>query len=462
MPNRDMREDFETVGSWFLPDTPARPVPGTLSFKAARIELELANSLRPLQSGPLLPELVRYPVVHGITQKQEAVSLFQCVQISHSLTFASGGFGQPETLRNHLAIVGALITEEQVFRELRCRIPGLQVWLSKRPIQTVKDSEGYAFRIRRVQPETITVSSIGAELDFKLEIIGKPSPSKATILASGWLHIRPSEPKLLSWFLEQLSTITNLLALLAEKPMPSDLIQLRTDQVGFPLYVLRSGSSKYCEHTQDENFFVSRPQLGTDLGPIVAKWLEFFPRVKFPVGLALSTMASDDLWLHVRFLSLLQALEGLHRALLTGNYMEAEGYRRVNEILTAAIPSDVSPDHRASLTSRIRYGNEISLAKRLKGLAELLPADMRTQIFGSGDVPRSWVDTRNYYTHWDEALRPNILSGQAMYDANVRLTIFLRTLYLLQADIPMDTLRSALSGRSDAAVHLQQLNSATR
>ena len=42
----------------------------------------------------------------------------------------------------------------------------------------------------------------------------------ATIVASGWLQIRPQEPKLLSWFLDQLSTIMSLLALLAEKPMP--------------------------------------------------------------------------------------------------------------------------------------------------------------------------------------------------------------------------------------------------
>jgi hypothetical protein len=40
-----MSETFETVGKWFLPDTPDRQVAGTLSSGVERIELALADSL---------------------------------------------------------------------------------------------------------------------------------------------------------------------------------------------------------------------------------------------------------------------------------------------------------------------------------------------------------------------------------------------------------------------------------
>jgi hypothetical protein len=333
------------------------------------------------------------------------------------------------------------------------------VWLSPQVIQTIKDDEGYALRVKNVPPETIAIPSIDAELDFKLGAVGSRAHSKATIVASGWLHLRPSEPKSLNWFLDQLSTVTSLLALLAEQPMPPDRIEMKVEQRGVVLSVLVPRPSvRYCNHEDHNDFFVSRTRLGDDIGPIVANWFELFPRVQLPVGLALSTMASDDLWPHVRFLSLLQALEGLHRALLPGNYMEPEQYKHVEEALVEAIPSDIGKDHRSALKSRFRYGNEISLAKRLKTLAELLPVKLRTRILGSKNVPQSWVDTRNFYTHWDEALRANILSGQAMFDASVRLTIFLRALYLRETGIPSDTLEAVLDGMSGEAQHLRQLN----
>src|SRR5436190_12441338 len=103
MPNRDMNEPFETVGKWFLPDTREREVPGTLSYQGERIELKLMDGLRPMQSGPI-QFVHNYPLVHGVTREQEAVSLFR-VQGIRSLTIASGGFGQPENLSGELAVV---------------------------------------------------------------------------------------------------------------------------------------------------------------------------------------------------------------------------------------------------------------------------------------------------------------------------------------------------------------------
>ncbi len=175
-----------------------------------------------------------------------------------------------------------------------------------------------------------------------------------------------------------------------------------------------------------------------------------------PVNLALSTMASTNLWVHVRFLSLLQALEGLHRALFSGTYMDPEQYKVVKDALVDAIPNIVSADHRASLKTKIRYGNEISLRKRLNDLAGRLDDAVRIQILGSKDVPQNWVDTRNYYTHWDEELRSKILTDEAMYEASVRLTNFLRALYLHQVGVPTETLNAAYGGKSAASLQLAQ------
>lgn len=126
-----------------------------------------------------------------------------------------------------------------------------------------------------------------------------------------------------------------------------------------------------------------------------------------PSQLALSVLSSDNLWLHVEFLSLMQALEGFHRATMPGLYTSEAEYEPVKQALNYAIPKVIGPDHKEALKSRIRYGNEVSLRKRVDALVGRLDLPVRKHILGGdGSVPRSWVVTRNYYTHSRQCSTP--------------------------------------------------------
>lgn len=127
--------------------------------------------------------------------------------------------------------------------------------------------------------------------------------------------------------------------------------------------------------------------------------------------------------------------------------------------MTESIPKIVRRDHRDALKSRIKYGNQISLRKRLYELTNNLSKQVRINIFGGdGAVPRSWIDTRNYYTHWDDELLPSVLDSQSIYGANIRMHHFIRALYAQLVGIsPADTER-AFAGVSKCAQELIRLN----
>jgi hypothetical protein len=219
----------------------------------------------------------------------------------------------------------------------------------------------------------------------------------------------------------------------------------------------------YCKHTNLHDFFITRGTMGIELEHVLARWFEIYPKVHMPSRLAMSILASEKLWMHVEFLSLMQALEGFHRGLYDGNYTDEAKYEAVKKVLEGAIPTDLGADHRAALRSRFKYGNEISLRKRLDSLAEQLPEQMRETILGNGKkVPQQWIDTRNYYTHWDEALRANVLDGQEMYHANVRMRHFLRVLYLDLMGIPKEALIKTIANPSAISQHLIQVNAIDR
>ncbi len=102
--------------------------------------------------------------------------------------------------------------------------------------------------------------------------------------------------------------------------------------------------------------------------------------------------------------------------------------------------------------------NQSSLTLLIQ-LAGSLSEGVRLQIFGiTGKVPRSWIDTGNFYTHWDEGLRMSILDNQGMYYAIVRMRNFVRVLYASIIGIPSEDMEKALKGSSFVAQELIEVN----
>lgn len=124
-----------------------------------------------------------------------------------------------------------------------------------------------------------------------------------------------------------------------------------------------------------------------------------------------------------------------------------------------SLPAEIQGDHRTALGSRLRYGNQVSLHKRLKQLCERLPPSVVRAVLGGARTPsRRWVATRNYYTHWDEASRDGILDDAGLVEACVRLRALVAVLYLDYAGVPEHMLLDALTGASPLAQHLLQLD----
>ena len=106
----------------------------------------------------------------------------------------------------------------------------------------------------------------------------------------------------------------------------------------------------------------------------------------------------------------------------------------------------------------------MSLRRRVKKLVDCLSPLLQRGVLGGGEseVLEPWLATRNYYTHWDEALRSKILGTNEMHYAGVRLKMLLRTLYLQLAGVSEDALTAALDNNSDLSRHLKAFNAMER
>jgi hypothetical protein len=107
--------------------------------------------------------------------------------------------------------------------------------------------------------------------------------------------------------------------------------------------------------------------------------------------------------------------------------MLEEDYKKVINVMNKAIPDYVASDHRMSLKSKIKYGNEFAFHKRIKVLLETLSEKGRAIVCQDpAKFSRGIADTRNYYTHFTDELRPKKLPPVAMYWASEKLSFLMR------------------------------------
>jgi hypothetical protein len=160
---------------------------------------------------------------------------------------------------------------------------------------------------------------------------------------------------------------------------------------------------------------------------MLKKWFSVSETLLDAIHLMMDAQRNQDHSTQGRFLLLAHAVEVVSRATTSSEYMQEEDYEKVINTLNAAIPKEVDSDHRASLKSKIKYGNEYAFHKRIKVLLESLSDKGRELVCKDpAKFSRGIADTRNYYTHFTDELRPKALPPVATYWASEKLSFLMR------------------------------------
>jgi ApeA N-terminal domain 1 len=453
-------ETTKFSGEWFLPveqGTSPNRVHGNFNWTERMGKLELFNSFEAPRS-----TLASKLIIYGETTSAKQITLLHALSTGKRMAMAEAGFKTQESFQSTVCIVGAHVNEKTTYSQIVYRVPGLLLWLGNKGASfshTDPPTPTVTYTFENAFSERLEFAERGLVVEFR---IGRETPlsfaATVTIESHGGIKIVPDKPQTLDWLFGEAGKIVSLLSFIAGAPMFPDLILAQLSD-GRELSILVALNSKtMCTFTHVHEFFLLRDSLGNDFNAIIEKWFSLRKKIESPMQLALGIFSSPNLWLHVEFISLMQALEGLHRALMSGQYMPESEYARVAAKLTDAIPKSVASDHQEALKGRIKYGSEYSLRKRLKDLVDPLPTSIKLLILGGPNVPSQWVDTRNYFTHWDEAGKGQALDGAGMHHAGVRMRLLLRVLYLHLIGVSEQVLITALNGTNTESQYLLQLN----
>lgn len=421
------------TGEWHLPSedtSQVKDIAGTLIWEDERAQLELHGSFTPIRGGPIGGKPHGVPAIHGTTLKSTLVSMLDAWCYSGDISIGPGGFRARDKFTGNLVVVGAHVRPDTLYTEVRMRIPALHLWLGPKGMsQTLVDKTEYTpmavhVRYEGVAEEVFAVPkaecSIGVGFDRHFS---GDMASKITVSTSSCLRLHPDTPKPLDWFFAQAASLSTLLSLMAGSAMGPSEITAKTENNEDVDVLVSLLHNKVSEFDNRNDFFLRRDTLGISLEDVLRNWYAIYGDIELPAKFSVSILQSKDLWVSAEFLSLMQAMEGLHRAM----WPKMANMKR-------------------------------ALSLRLADLVGTLDEPLCRLILKGNQVPDSWIGTRNYYTHWIEKLRPKILSGTDMIYACTRLRILLRVLFLRHIGVPQDFILKGLDTPNREVQHLRQLS----
>ena len=450
-------DDFELRGIWWLPENVDQQVSGVLTFDSEnKIRLELIGSFKQLPDFGK-SEVEKKDIILGITDDGRICTIADCYESNSTLNFPGISCQIFET--NYLLEGAHCNSIEKIkFEKISIGFDYLEEWAGHYPIKTNfekdKNNKNTGFTVKCDFPGKVEfyINFLGAKLSTSYGAQTKDASTKATTLQfNSFLDLQPDELKDFVWYRKQLFVIQQMLTLLiGQVTYPNKIIASKSfeDRESINIFWIQSKKQKIIKLIH-QDMIITLPEMKQEFCSVLEKWFSNSDELESTYNLFFGALFNSSLYLNFHFLSLMQAIETFHRQIFSGKYIEQEEYDEKSQKIKTNIPTEFPSDLRDAIKSRIKYGNEYSLRKRIKGLFEStndLTRKIVTDDYKSfiGKI----VDTRNYFTHYDDELKSAALSGSGLYYACQRLKIFIIVLLLKNIGLNEEIIRNVIQRNS--------------
>ena len=447
---------FEHEGLWWEPERPDARLSGTLSYDPVDgCKLSLLGQFSPAESlvNPLLATL---PVLHGVLKIGRKVSLFE--NLSAGFHIRAPGIST-ESYWPNIALLGDHIDSLDNYYTSECEfsLTNLEEWLDHKPFglkYKQGNSKKFTLKVQLPEPLSFPLPHINSTLTTAASYETRGGDVREfTVRAPSWLILKSGQAQTLQDHLEVVSRTRNFVALcLGERAYVSNLILRGAEEEITPGVTEKCRIE--CFYRQNPNPQIREKRVlrsgirltefGLATGEILDRWFVLYDKIAEPLDILFALLYSD-MYLSIRFLLAAQAAEALHRHLLPSTYIDETQYEEIRQELVDSIPDQVSPNLKAKLEGVLKYGNELSLRRRLKEISERLAEKE------AGDIVRldaafinDVVNNRNYLTHYDKSLQEKAKTGEALYELYAKLTLTIMVVVFAELDAPMNLVKKYL------------------
>ena len=274
------------------------------------------------------------------------------------------------------------------------------------------------------------------DLDFSYSLPLFPVITEAKIIQRTFFTLKSEEPCNIDLFISLAHKISHLISFAVGETVSIKNVSARKYKENDESVHLYSKKTKvfYCSTTYTKNIpkclawdmLFNFNTIKDNTEEVFNKWINAYENLSPTLFLYFSTKNNSINKIESKFLALAQALETYHRRLSDEKLMADDIY----ESLLSEIINSCPKEHKNWLYGRLKYGNEITLSKRLKKIIEPFK-----EYFGNNEqrqkLIKKIVDTRNFLTHYDKSLiDKSANSGRELYILYYKMEIILQLNFL--------------------------------
>lgn len=435
-----MLKEFDSLGLWWIPNI-GNKVHGRITFKQSEgLYLQLSETFLPVEHFfDIKPEADTPSIILGELDSGEKITLYDCFVRKMSAR-GSGNCTAIYTCNHYFKGAHFASPNDIAFTSVTVSFSYFESWLLQHFYKSNKRSISYGkpkllrHKIKTLKSFILISSEISKSITFGKNI---SLENIASII------IQPDSPSNYEWYKSTLFDVQNFLVLnIGEPIIPTSFIGNTEQRDEVEIYFLLRN---YTIKEKTPRSIVHFPEYGKNFRTCLNNWFSKQEKLRTTAQLLIGSYYSSSMYPYLTFLTFTQALEAYHRHVFGGYFLPKEKYEPCRTAMVAAIPAYIQSDQRDSLKSRVKYGYEYSLRKRLsevlKGPCNEIFNDF---IDNQSEFIVSIVNTRNYLTHYDTELKANALDGIELYYLIRKLRAILVILLLYETGLPIDTLRKCI------------------
>ena len=436
-----IKEEFKKSGCFWRPSEPDRKLPGTLSISdGGHIELEVIGRFGGRIEVSLNADLNPIERIVGHIEKDGFVTLDDCYY--KTLPLSLMGDISKSLIHVGKVFIGVRYDEGEnpVFNTLTFSVEGIDEWVGISGISVEHHFEERTATISYQPPEDISLdldNGMRLLITFHWTLPGAPIIKEARISQKTYFQLVSEEERELKEFTSVVHKITNFLCFATDQIVSLDDMEAtsdnlrqdfgegRTKKVSISIYYSSLPYSKDEPKIRQHDMLFGFGKIQSDVQEKIKNWMEAYEKVAPALDLYFLAKMGMQTYLEARFLALAQGLEAYHRRTSDEKRIDEAEFDELVENLVNQCPEE----HREWLSRELKYGNEVNLRKRLRGIINSFKEVIGNRAKRENLINRI-VNTRNYLTHYDLSLESKAAKDEELWPLCLKMELLFQLHFL--------------------------------